>query len=61
MNYSKFISDPWTNIGRSFRDENNEITKTMKNLSIIQHQTELEEKADNEEQWTKKVVDDSPG
>ena len=30
-----------------FRDEHNEITKTMKDLSIIQHQTELEEKAGN--------------
>ena len=30
-----------------FRDEHNEITKTMKDLSIIQHQAELEEKAEN--------------
>ena len=34
-----------------FRDEHNEITKTMKDLSIVQHQTELEEKAGNEQQW----------
>ena len=29
-----------------FRDEHNEITKTMKDLSIIQHQAELEEIAE---------------
>ena len=28
-----------------FRDDHNEITKTMKDLSIVQHQTEFEEKA----------------
>ena len=33
-----------------FRDEHNEITKTVRDLSIIQHQAELEEKADNEQQ-----------
>ena len=38
-----------------FRDEHNEITKTMKDLSIIQHQTELEEKADNEQQLLKEL------
>ena len=36
-----------------FRDEHNEITKTMKDLSIIQHQAELEEKAGNEQQLRK--------
>ena len=38
-----------------FRDEHNEITKTMKDLSIIQHQAELEEKADNEQQWRREL------
>ena len=38
-----------------FRDEHNEITKTMKDLSIIQHQAELEEKADNEQQLRKEL------
>ena len=33
-----------------FRDEHNEITKTMKDLSSIQHQAELEDKANNEQQ-----------
>ena len=32
-----------------FRDDHNEITKTMKDLSIVQHQTEFEEKAGNEQ------------
>ena len=36
-----------------FRDEHNEITKTMKDLSIIQRQAELEEEADNEQQLRK--------
>ena len=36
-----------------FRDEHNEITKTMKDLLIIQHQAELEEKADNGQQLRK--------
>ena len=44
-----------------FRDEHNEITKTMKYLSIIQHQAELEEKAGNGQQLLKRVVDGSPG
>ena len=39
-----------------FRDEHNEITKTMKDLSIIQHQAELEEKADNEQQLRKELL-----
>ena len=38
-----------------FRDEHNEITKTMKDLSITQHQTELEEKAGNEQQLRKEL------
>ena len=38
-----------------FRDEHNEITKTMKDLSITQHQAELEEKADNEQQLRKEL------
>ena len=38
-----------------FRDEHNEITKIMKDLSIIQHQAELEEKADNEQQLRKEL------
>ena len=38
-----------------FRDEHNEITKTMKDLSIIQRQAELEEKADNEHQLRKEL------
>ena len=38
-----------------FRDEHNEITKTMKDLSVIQHQAELEEKADNEQQLRKEL------
>ena len=38
-----------------FRDEHNEITKTMKDLSIIQHQAELEEKAGNEQQLRKEL------
>ena len=33
-----------------FRDEHNEITMTMKDQSIVQHQTALEEKAGNEQQ-----------
>ena len=33
-----------------FRDELNEIKKTMKDVWIVQHQAELEEKADNEQQ-----------
>ena len=38
-----------------FRDEHNEITKTMKDLSIIQHQAEFEEKAGNEQQLRKEL------
>ena len=38
-----------------FRDDHNEITKTMKDLSIVQHQTELEEKAGNEQQWRREL------
>ena len=38
-----------------FRDEHNDFTKTMKDLSIIQHQTELEEKADNEQQLRREL------
>ena len=38
-----------------FRDEHNEITKTMKDLSIIQHESELEEKADKEQQWRREL------
>ena len=38
-----------------FRDEHNEITKTMTDLSIIQDQVELEEKADNEQQWRREM------
>ena len=38
-----------------FRDEHNEITKTMKDLSIVQHQTEWEEKAGNEQQWRRQL------
>ena len=38
-----------------FRDKHNEITKTMKDLSIIQHQAELEEKTVNEQQLRKKL------
>ena len=38
-----------------FRDEHNEITKTMMDLSIVQHQTELEEKADNEQQLRREL------
>ena len=38
-----------------FRDEDNEITKTMKDLSITQHQAELEEKAGNEQQLRKEL------
>ena len=37
-----------------FRDEHNEITKTMKDLSIIQHQAELEEIAGNKQQLRKR-------
>ena len=37
------------------RDEHNEITKTMKDLSIIQHQAELEEKAGNEQQLRREL------
>ena len=44
-----------------FRDEHNEITKTMKDLSIVQHQTELEEKAGHEQQWRRELSDGSPG
>ena len=36
-----------------FRDEHKEITKTMRDLSIIQHQAEFEEKAGNEQQLRK--------
>ena len=39
-----------------FRAERNEITKTIKDLSIIQHQAELEEKADNEQQLRKELL-----
>ena len=38
-----------------FRDEDNEITKTMKDLSIMQHQAELEEKAGDEQQLRKEL------
>ena len=38
-----------------FRDEHNENMKTMKDLSIVQHQTELEEKADNEQQLPREL------
>ena len=38
-----------------FRDEHNEITKTMKDLSVIQHQAGLEEKADNEQQLRREL------
>ena len=38
-----------------FRDEHNEITKAMKDLSIIQHQAELEEKTGNEQQLRKEL------
>ena len=38
-----------------FRDEHNEITKTMNDLSIVQHQTESEEKADNEQQLRREL------
>ena len=38
-----------------FRDEHNEITKTMNDQSIVQHQTELEEKAGNEQQWRREL------
>ena len=38
-----------------FRDKHNEITKTMKDLSIIQRQAELEEKADNEQQLRREL------
>ena len=38
-----------------FRDEHNEITKTVNDLSIIQNQTELEEKADNEQQLRREL------
>ena len=34
----------------NFRDKQNDITKTMKDLSIVQHHAELEEKAYNEQQ-----------
>ena len=39
-----------------FPDEHNEITKAMKDLSIIQHHAELEEKAGNEQQLRKKLT-----
>ena len=38
-----------------FRDEHNEITKTMKDLSITQHQAELEAKAGNEQHLWKEL------
>ena len=38
-----------------FRDEHNEITKIMKDLSVIQHQAELEDKARNEQQLRKEL------
>ena len=38
-----------------FRDEHSEITKTTMDLSIIQHQAELEEKAGDEQQLRKKL------
>ena len=38
-----------------FRDERNEITKTMKVLSIIQHEGELEEESWNEQQLRKEL------
>ena len=39
----------------SVADEHNEISKTMKDLSIIQHQTELEEKVDTEQQLRREL------
>ena len=44
-----------------FRDEHNEVTKTKKDLSIAQHQAELEEKADNEQQLRRVLSMCSPG
>ena len=38
-----------------FRDEHNEITKTTKDLSIIQRQAELEDKTGNEQQLRKEL------
>ena len=38
-----------------FRGEHNEITKTMKDLSIIHHQEALEEKASNGQQSRKEL------
>ena len=40
---------------RKFRDEHNEVTKTMEDLSTIHHQAELEEKAGNEQQWRREL------
>ena len=42
-------------IQTKFRDEHNEISKTMKDLWILQHQAELEEKAGNEQQLHKEM------
>ena len=44
-----------------FRDEHNEITKTMKDLSIMQHQAELEAKASNEQHVRIEMSMVSPG
>ena len=38
-----------------FRGKHNEITKTMKDLSTVQHQTELEANADNEQQLRREL------
>ena len=54
MSCRSCFHDLWTNT--KFRDEHNEITKTMKDLSVIQHQAELEEKADNEQQLRKELL-----
>ena len=42
-----------------FRDEHNQITKTIKDLSIIQHQAELKEKAGIEQQLRKELSMDA--
>ena len=45
----------WDEYQTKFRGEHSEITKTMKDLSIIQHQAESEEKAGNEQQLLKQL------
>ena len=50
-----FLPRPLDEYQTKFRDEHNEITKTMKDLSIIHHQAELEEKAGNEQHLRKKL------